>query len=173
MMYGVWLYNPKWFLNFVLSTPCLHTSLCSGMYCIVTNQSQASDKWLSTAWIAQWLEVNWIQFFDSSMGVKIYCLLRLGLTGIVHLRSDKLGQSKTWIGVPVALFDMPNSNRFVILSISIFSKKPYRYFVDINIFTKGVDISSIFRKIPIYRQSISIFHKKRHAKNHKSAEFFF
>ena len=86
--------------------------------------------------------------------------------------------------------DRPNSNRFVILSISIFSKislsisifskislsisisiffqfpyryfyrylysqkKTYRYFVDINIFTKGVDISLIFLKMPIYRQSI-------------------
>ena len=53
----------------------------------------------------------------------------------------------------------------IFLSISIFSKKPYRYFVDINIFTKGVDISSIFRKMPIYRQSISIFHQKNMKKS--------
>jgi len=125
-------------------------------------------------------------------------------------------------GVEVGVFDMPNPNRYDILSISIFckiplsisisifsrmaisisisisiffklslsisisisifSKFPYRYFyryryfpnVLINIFSIsifsiyyidyidniGVDVSSIFKKKPIYRQSISIFHQK-------------
>ena len=48
----------------------------------------------------------------------------------------------------------------IFLSISIFSKNSYRYFVDIDILTISVDILSIFQKMPIYRQSISIFHQK-------------
>merc|ERR1711954_44830 len=48
----------------------------------------------------------------------------------------------------------------ISIPISIFSKIAYRYFVDIDILTKIVDILSIFQKMPIYRQSISIFHQK-------------
>merc|ERR1711989_96509 len=48
----------------------------------------------------------------------------------------------------------------ISIPISIFSKNAYRYFVDIDILTKIVDILSIFQKMPIYRQSISIFHQK-------------
>ena len=48
----------------------------------------------------------------------------------------------------------------ISIPISIFSKIAYRYFVDIDILTKNVDILSIFQKMPIYRQSISIFHQK-------------
>ena len=48
----------------------------------------------------------------------------------------------------------------IFLSISIFSKFSYRYFFDIDILKISVDISSIFQKKPIYRQSISIFHQK-------------
>ena len=48
----------------------------------------------------------------------------------------------------------------IFLSIPIFSKFSYRYFFDIDILKISVDISSIFQKKPIYRQSISIFHQK-------------
>ena len=38
----------------------------------------------------------------------------------------------------------------ISIPISIFSKNAYRYFVDINILTKIVNILSIFQKIPIF-----------------------
>ena len=38
----------------------------------------------------------------------------------------------------------------ISIPISIFSKNAYRYFVDINILTKIVNILSIFQKMPIY-----------------------
>ena len=60
---------------------------------------------------------------------------------------------------------MANSNIVIFkislsISIPIFSKNAYLYFVDIDILTKFIDILSIFQKMPIYRQSISIFHRK-------------
>ena len=65
----------------------------------------------------------------------------------------------------------------ILLSIflSIFSKNSYRYFVDIDILTISVDILSIFQKMPIYRQSISIFHQKSIKKGSnllKKVDFF-
>ena len=58
----------------------------------------------------------------------------------------------------------------ISIPISIFSKFPYRYryfqkmlidILSISIFSKkSIDISSIFQKMPLYRQSISIFHQQ-------------
>ena len=47
------------------------------------------------------------------------------------------------------------------LSISIFSIVSSQYFVDFDILKWCVDISSIFQKMAIYRQSILIFHFKK------------
>ena len=98
----------------------------------------------------------------------------------------------------VGVFDIPNPNRYDILSISIFcqvllfisisifsrmaisrttffklslsilifSKFSYRYFVGIDSLKKSVDISSIFQKMSMYEQSISIFHHKSMNKLH-------
>ena len=48
----------------------------------------------------------------------------------------------------------------IFSSILICSNFSYQYFADIDILKKSVDIPSIFQKMPIYRQSISIFHQK-------------
>ena len=60
----------------------------------------------------------------------------------------------------VALFDMPNLNRFDILSISIFSKIALSISISISIFSKiTISISiSIFLELPYrYRYDIDIF----------------
>ena len=69
-------------------------------------------------------------------------------------------KESTWVGsgvVHLALFDMPNSNRFDILSISIFFKISLSISISISIFSKmslSISISiSIFSKISL---SISI-----------------
>merc|ERR1711989_149608 len=56
--------------------------------------------------------------------------------------------------------DIFKTSLSISIPISIFSKNAYRYLVNIDILTKIVDILSIFQKMPIYRQSISIFHQK-------------
>ena len=70
----------------------------------------------------------------------------------------------------IALIDIDISKSFLSIfsSISICSNFSYQYFADIDILKKSVDIPSIFQKMPIYRQSISIFHHK----NMKKALFF-
>merc|ERR1711989_54225 len=47
-----------------------------------------------------------------------------------------------------------------LIDIDIFKKVHIDIDIDIDILTKNVDILSIFQKMPIYRQSISIFHQK-------------
>ena len=67
------------------------------------------------------------------------------------------------IDIDIDIFQISLS---IFLSISIFSKFSYRYFFDIDILKISIDISSIFQKKPIYRQSISIFHQKNMKNSH-------
>ena len=54
--------------------------------------------------------------------------------------------------------DISKISLSIFSSISICSNCSYRYFVDIDISKKSVDITSIFQKMSIYRQSILVFH---------------
>jgi len=83
-------------------------------------------------------------------------MLRSGRGGLTPPPPPPLTVSLT-VKYPFFFWRLPLS---IFSPISIFSKFSYRYFFDIDILKMSVDISSIFQKKPIYRQSISIFHQK-------------
>ena len=56
---------------------------------------------------------------------------------------------KVYINTDIAIFKI---SLWIFLSILIFSKNAYWYFVHINILTKSINILSIFQKMPINRQ---------------------